>query len=370
MKVIVSSTVLNQQLQVAGRILQKKNPMPILEGFLIESSGGKLTITASNSQNSLITTLPTIEQVGEGKMCINAQTLLNAVKKIPEQPLTLEYNEEFFKLNGKHGGGNFNIVGYDANLFPNPIPVSECNVIEIPSKYLLAGVSECFTATVQDDVMPFKSGIFFEVHKDHLIMVATDGRKLVKKMLPDVASGIEGHFMLPREIAAMLGAVIKKDCQVKISFDGQRATMTIGDTVIYFRLIETRYPRYNDVIPKNCPISVSVDRAALIASLERIGVFCDKSSGLVRMELKDGKLVLTGEDSANSSSAEEHVACEYSGEPFRIGFGYWYFIEILSVAQSEKVRLEMTAPERPCLIKPETEESDDLTMILMPMMIQ
>lgn len=369
MKVTISSTIFASHLIMAGKVLVKKNPMPILDCFLIEVKDGAMTITASNSENSLITKVPVIEQSGEGRMCINAERLISTIKEIPEQPLALDYDEKTFELRGKHSSGEFSVVGADAEVFPPSVPVNEGSKITISSKELAAAINNCLTATADDEVMQFKRGVYFDIREDCLIVVATDGRKLVKQTLKDVKPGFNGSFLMPRGIASLLKTVVKKDSQAEILFDIQRATVTIDDTTVYFRLVETRYPNYNSVIPNSKAISVELDRQSLIGALKRVGVFCNQSSNFIKLELRDNQAVLTGSDSNISTSAEEFVACDYTGTPFSIGFGYTFFVEILNNIETESVTLELLAPERPCIVKPAGDE-DDLIMLLMPMKIE
>ena len=369
MKITVSSSAFCEQLQIASRVLQKKTPMPILECFLIEVKDNEMRITASNSSDSLITHVQLIELQGEGCLCINAEKLLSTIKEIPEQPLLLEYNENTFELKCKHSCGEFNIVGDDAKVFPKPMPVVEGMKITSSSKELLSGVATCYVATDEDEVMPFKKGIYFDIKQDKpLVIVATEGRKLVKKTLQDVKPGIEGGFILPKTIASILKSVIKKDVTAEIAYDAHRATIGIGNAIIYFRLVETKYPNYNSVIPTKRPIVVSADRLALIGALKRVGVFCNKSNNFVKLELKANLVTFTGNDVNNATSAEEYVPCEYDGVPFSAGFAYTNFVEILNIIETDTVCLEFVAPERPCIVSPKG-SNDDLLMLLMPMKI-
>ncbi|MBQ9524815.1 MAG: DNA polymerase III subunit beta [Bacteroidaceae bacterium] len=366
MRVTISSSAFSSHLQMAGKVLAKKNPMPILECFLIEVKDSMMTITASNSENSIITSVQLIEHEGDGCLCINAETLISTIKEIPEQPLILEYNEKTSELRGKHSCGEFSVVCQEAAGFPPPVPVNGGLKITISSKELVSGVSNCIIATADDNVMLFKKGIYFDIHEDSVIIVATDGRKLVKKTLRDVKPGIVGNFILPMSIAGILKSVVKNECNAEIAFDQQRATIIIGDTTIYFRLVETRYPNYNAVIPNRSSIVVSLDRVSLIGALKRVGVFCNKSSNFIKFELKNNQAIITGSDSNNATSAEEFLPCDYEGAPFSIGFGYTFFVEILNGIEVESVTLELLAPERPCVIKG---VDDDLLMLLMPMKI-
>ncbi|MBR1464315.1 MAG: DNA polymerase III subunit beta [Prevotella sp.] len=370
MKITVSSTALNEQLQIAGKVLQKKNPMPILECFLIEAKDNVMKITASNSEICLITHVPLIEQESEGCMCLHAEKLLSTIKEIPEQPLSMEYNENTFELKCKHSCGEFKIVGNDANLYPRPLPVSEGMKVEMSSRELVAAVSTCSVATIDDDIQHFKKGVYFDIQQDKpLIIVATDGRKLVRKISAGTKPEITGHVLLPKSIVGILKSVVKKDCTAEIAFDEHRATITIGDSIIYFRQIDGKYPNYNAVIPAQNSITVVAERLALIGALKRVGVFCNQSSNLVKLELSQNQVTLTGSDSGNSTSAEEYVQCEYDGAYFSIGFGYTFLVEILNTIETENVSLEFADPGRPCIVKP-VGDDNSLLMLLMPMRIE
>ena len=371
MQFTISSTAFSSHLQIASMALAKKSPMPILDGFLLEVKDGMITITASNSENSIITRVSLIDHQGEGIMCINAEKLLNSMKNTPEHPIVFKYNESSFELKGKYNTGEFKVEGMDAELFPPPISVTEGNEITIPSKELVAGVSSCLIATVEDEIMPFKRGIYFDIRQDSLIMVATDGCKLVKRSMEDVVPGIDGGFILPMRIAAILKGVVKKDSVARISFDLQRATITIDETTIYFRFVEARYPNYNSVIPVKPTIGVTLDRMSLLGAMKRIGAFCDHSKNLIKLVLNDNKATLSGRDIDYGKSAEEFVPCDYEGEPFTIGFSYIFFVEMLNSIKSDSVKLEFVAPERPCICKPVgVEDQEGLLMLLMPIKIE
>ena len=369
MKFTISSSIFAGQLKIAGMALAKKNPMPILDCFHIEVKEGVMMITASNAENSIITKVPLIDNQGEGVMCIKAETLMRAMSEIPDQPLLLEYDENSSELKGQYSGGEFSIVGMEADIFPPSVPVNEGSEITLSSRELIAGVSLCLIATEEDELYVFKRGVFFDIRKDSLILVATDGRKLVKKTLPGVKPGFEGGLLLPMKIAGILKGLTKKDCPATITFDQMRATISIDDTTVYFRLLDARFPNYNSVIPAQRTIKVLLERQALIGALKRVRVFSDHSNNFIKFELRQNEAIVTGQDLNYETSGEEVVPCDYDGAPFSIGFASTIFVEILNNIDTDNVILEMLAPERPCVCKPSGVE-DDLLMLLMPMKIE
>ena len=93
MKFIVSSTGLFSRLQAISRVINSKNSLPILDCFLLELTDGTLSITASDSETTLSTSIETNDYDADGRFAVNSKTILDALKEIPEQPLTFEVNE-------------------------------------------------------------------------------------------------------------------------------------------------------------------------------------------------------------------------------------------------------------------------------------
>lgn len=374
MNLKVSSSALNSRLASASKVLAAKNSMPILDCFLIEvMPDGQMTVTASDSEKCYIAGLPLLEQEGAGRFCVSAKTLMESMREIPEQPISLDFNENTLELRGKHSTGQFTIMAQSAASYPAPRPVGEGegNVLDMPAEVLLSGINRSLFATANDEVRVVMNGIFLDIRHDHLIFAATDGRKLVKNTTRKLQPGFEGHFILPKKVATILKSVISRDEEnVRVAYTTDRATVTTEDMVMHFRLIEGNYPNYNAVIPTSNPYHATIDRQSFAGALKRVSVCCSKSSGLVKVELSHNSIRLTGQDTDYATSAEEYLVCEYDGNPISIGFSCQFLIEICNILDSESIVLELADPSRPGLVRPALEaEDEDLLMLLMPMRV-
>ncbi len=373
MNIKLSSSALNGRLASARKMLSSKTAMPILDCFLIDiNTDGQMTITASDSEKYFIANLPLLEQSGTGRFCVPAKTLMESIREIPEQPITIEFDENSLELRGKHSTGQFSIMAQSADPYPMPRPVEEGNAIDLPAEILLSGISRSLFATANDEVRLVMNGIFIDIKTDHLIFAGTDGRKLVKDITRNIQPGFEGHFILPKKVATILKAVISKNEEnIRIVYTTDRATIITEDMTMHFRLIEGNYPNYNAVIPTSNPYRATIDRQAFASALKRVSVCCNKSSGLVKIELGYNEVHLTGRDNEYATSAEEHLMCEYNGNPISIGFSCQFLIEICNILDSESVILELADPSRPGLIRPAQEkENEELIMLLMPMRVE
>lgn len=373
MKFKVSSSALNSRLVAASKVLASKNAMPILDCFLIEvTEDGQLIVTASDSEKCYITTVPLLEHEEEGRFCISARTIMESLREIPDQPITLELNNNTFELKGLHGSGQFNVMAQSAEPYPAPRPVEEGNGLNIPAETLLAGINKTLFATANDEVRVVMNGIYFDIHTDNLIMASTDGRKLVKNTIHGVTPGFEGNFILPKKVANILKNVIaKNENEVRFIYTKDRATVTSDDMTMHFRLIEGNYPNYNAVIPNSNPYHAIIDRQSFAGALKRVSVCCNQSSGLVKLELTQNSLHLTGQDHDYATSAEEFLTCEYDNNPITIGFSCQFLIEICSILDSENIILELADPSRPGLLRPSQDDTkEDVIMLLMPIRVE
>ena len=139
---------------------------------------------------------------------------------------------------------------------------------------------------------------------------------------------------------------------------------------MYFRLIEGLYPNYNAVIPTDNPFQATVERTSLIGALKRVSVFCNQSSGLMKVHLENNLMKLTGQDNDYATSAEENLFCDYQNSPISVGFSCQFMLEIASIMDAENLTLQLADPSRPGVIVPaEQPENEEVLMLLMPMML-
>ena len=162
----------------------------------------------------------------------------------------------------------------------------------------------------------------------------------------------------------------KSEDDVQLNFDAEKALIQTAEFELYFRLIEGRFPNYNAVIPANNPFEATIDRNTLVGALKRVNVFCNQSSGLIKVHLENNLMKLNGQDNDFATSAEENIYCDYNNSPISIGFSCQFMLEIVSILEDENVTLKLADPSRPGLIVPAEQQPDDeVMMLLMPMML-
>ena len=374
MKFVVSSTELLSHLSAISKVISSKSTMPILDNFLFQLSETELTITASDLESTLITSLELDNIEGEGAVAVPAKLITDTLKEFPEQPLTFQIDGESFQVEIFSDNGKFSIMGQDAEDFPEQPELNEegASSIDVSHVVLLRGIEKTLFATADDELRPVMNGIYVELSPDYMSFVASDAHKLVRYRRTDAKAEFESSFILPKKPASLLkGLLPKEEFDVKLEFDDKNAFFTLSNYKLICRLVEGNYPAYNSVIPTNNPNKMIIDRLNFFNTVKRVSVFSNQASNLIKLNINENKLVVSAQDIDFSISAVERLSCEYEGEEIEIGFKSTFLQEILTNISSSDVKVELSDPTRAGLLLPaETDDEDeDMLMLLMPMMI-
>jgi DNA polymerase-3 subunit beta len=374
MKFVVSSTELLGHLQAISRVISSKNTLPILDNFLFNLSGNDLEITASDLESTLITRMKLENTQGDGTIALPARILLDTLKEFSAQPLTFDINPDTLAVVISSENGKFNIVGQNGIDFP-ALPVIKKDKkfkFTINAEVMLAGINKTLFATADDELRPVMGGIFIESATDKITFVASDAHKLVRYQRSDAQADDNSSFILPKKPASLLKNILPREQgPFTVEYDDKNAFFNLNDYKVVCRLVEGNYPNYNSVIPKNNPRKITIDRVELYNTLKRVSVFSNQASNLVKLQLKGNQITVSAQDIDFSISAYERLKCQYEGDEIEIGFKSVFLLEILANIASQDVMIELADPTRAGLFLPaETEnESEDLLMLLMPMMI-
>lgn len=373
MRFTVSSSALSSKLNMLAKVIGSKNSLPILDCFLFQVANGEMSITASDSDNVIKSTLALTDHDGEGEFCVPNRVILDALKELPEQPLHFDVDTagEAVAIKIVYQNGLYNFTGQSAEEYPRTQSMNDaCTTVSLPTEMLINNISRSLFATANDELRPVMNGIYFDLTADALAIVASDGHKLVRSKNFTIKSESPSAFNLPKKPAFLLKNILSKDGDdAIIKFDDRSAEIQFTDGVMRCRLIDGRYPNYNSVIPNN-PNEVTVDRRGLQSALRRVLPFASESSQLIRFHIESGRFEVSSEDIDFSTSAKEQLSCEYNGSPISIGFKGSSLMEILSNLTSDNIIIQLADPSRAGIIVPaEQPENEDILMLIMPMLL-
>lgn len=369
MKFVVSASQLSERLQTAAKFLPSKPQLPVLGCFLFEIEGSKLTITASDADTTLVTSLDIENLGGDGRVVLQSKILFNT---FGEQPLTFDIDDHNYSVKLTFDGGKYDFMGQNASDYPTmkPLNADGVSAFSINSAKLSDSITMTSFSTANDEIRPIMNGLCFNFTEGGLDIVATDGHRLSKVTLdehPDLSNG----FVLPKRPANLLNGVLSKEVgDVQIQFDDKQVVCQIAGYTMTTRQIEGNYPNYNSVIPSESPFIAIVNREALLSAMRRVQVCSDQSSSLIKMALTENNIRLSGQDIDFANSGEENIKCSYSGNNIEIGFKVTLIIDILSNVMCDDIEIRLTDQARPGLFIPvQQKEGMNALMLAMPMML-
>ena len=372
MKFNVSSTKLFANLQSVSRVIAAKNSLSILEDVLFDLNEGVLTLTASDGETTIRTSIEVEASEGNGKVACGAKLLLETLREFPEQPLTFLIDDQNFSMLITSANGTYSFVGQNGMEYPEMRTDEEnVNGFSINAGVLLDSINKTIFCTADDDLRPVMGGINFDLKPESLTMVATDAHRLVRLTNTSIHSDKECSFILPKKPATILRNILQKETEdVQVAFGDKNVRFEFGRTLIVCRQIEGRYPNYNAVIPQNNQNKVIVDRQTMVNACKRVSVFANTGTSLLKLALTNNSIKISAQDIDFSTSAEETITCSYDGTPMAIGFKAPFLVEILAAIESNDVLIELADPARAGLILPtENQENEEVLMLLMPMLL-
>ena len=366
MKFSISSDELQRALNAIGGVIPSKSTLPILENFLFDLSKEQLTITATDLDTSMSIALK-VKSTSNGKIAVPAKRITETIRSLANTEVTFAADVSSNKIIMTTENGEYKLTGDSSENYPT-VPAFKANEeIKINSETLKRLISKTSFAVSTDELRPAMMGILFQIKKNEVKAVATDGHRLVRLVNSTFSSSkVERDIIIP---SRALNLVLKsfEDSESTVSFNETHAMFSLGSITLISRMIEEKYPNYESVIPVDNDKKVIVDKNQLISSVRRTALYASSTTHQVRFSLKKGSLTVSAEDIDFGSEAKETLACEYSSEPMEIGFNASYIVDILSHIDTNEAVLMLSTPTRASIVKPTDQQTgENLLMLVMP----
>jgi DNA polymerase-3 subunit beta len=358
-------------------IVEKRNTMPILVNVLLEvveaeGASGRLKVFATDLEVSLNDDVPVI-RAKPGRVAVNAKNLFDIVKELAEGSIQLLRKENNW-LEIRQNKSVFNIVGISAEEYPVFPTFTTKEFMKIDSSVLADMIEKTIYSVSSDETRYHLNGVYFEKNvdggKDVYRMVATDGHRL---SLVDRKAEVKGAgfpsqgVIIPRkglqEIKKLLESV---SGQFEMAVEGSQLIVRHGSTVLMVRLIEGKYPNYQQLIPQNLGRHAHVHRETLLASLKRVSLLSNQKYKGVTLTLSTDKLEISS-NNPELGDAKEEIEIRYAGSEIKIGFNARYILDVLNSFEDAEVDIDLNDQLSPGLIRPH--QDGTYTCVVMPMRI-
>ncbi|SHF50277.1 DNA polymerase III subunit beta [Dysgonomonas macrotermitis] len=175
--ITISSSELLKRLISVSKIISPKSTLPILENILLNIQDGKVNISAADYQGRMNTSIEGILTDNNISICIEPKLIIEALKTLPEQPITIIIDDKL-GITVKYKGGKFELVGKAPDEYPKDKSTNDTTKLSISAKVLLNGIEKTSFCSANDELRPVMNGVYFDVSAGRINFVASDGHKL------------------------------------------------------------------------------------------------------------------------------------------------------------------------------------------------
>lgn len=370
MKFIANSSTLVEHLQKISGTLVTKPTLPIIENFLFNVEKNKLSITCTDLETSMTTTM-SVESDSKVSVAVPSKLIIEVLRSLPNLPVTITIDESTNQVQIQTEFGSYKLAGQSGKDFPKLPETESDSSFNIPAETLHNCIAKTIFATSNDELRLNLTGVFVDLEEDKITLVSTDANRLVKIERNDVKPGVKHSFILPKKALNLLKTSLSgSGAVVKVDYNRTNAFFAFDDIKLVCRFIDERYPDYNAVIPFENPNVLIMNREDLHNSVKRISIFSNKSTHQIRVKITENEISLSAEDYDMSNEASEKLSCEFTGENIEIGFNSKLLLELLATLEGETVRVELSTPNKAGIIYPgEKSAGENLLMLIMPLML-
>ncbi|MFC1821157.1 DNA polymerase III subunit beta [Thermodesulfobacteriota bacterium] len=350
-------------------IIEKRSNMPILSTVLISALESNINLTATDLEISFQQKL-NAEVVEPGNITISGRKLFEIIKESKSQLIHIKEKENnWVFISDDHT--KYNLACLPADEFPIFVKPEGVAKVEIDGDILREMISKTIYSVTMEEAGFKLSGIFTEKiaqkGKTCLRMVSTDGHRLsmIDKEIKNVEDlKLDGGVMIPKKGMSELNKLASEGKIIHFGFIQNNCVAQIEDALIVIRLLESKFPDYNAVIPREAKHHINMDRHNLMDGMKKMTILSSESYRGVKLTIGDNNLELAS-NNPDLGDAQENLKIEYQAETLEIGFNAKYFIDILQSMESEIVDLGFIDNSSPCIIQGEKDEG--FLGLIMPM---
>jgi DNA polymerase III subunit beta len=337
MEFTVSKADLVRELSLSQGVVEKKTTIPILSNVLLEASGDRLYLTATDLELGLRTSCPA-KVKKEGSGTIPAKKLLDYVRLLPDAELTVKFGENHWATL-TCGRSKTKIAGMNRESFPELPPMPD-TVAELPSKQLSAMIARTMFAISMEESRFTLNGALLLLAADGMTMVATDGHRLAYVHRP-AADGAKPHVpyraLVPRKA---MGEITKLsddgEGTVRFAGDDNHLFFEFGPRLLITRKLTGNFPDYERVLPQENNQIATLSTAEVKGAIERVAQFADERSRAIRVQFTAGEVKVFS-SALETGESEESVPSEYTGPELEIGFNAQYLLDFLRAIPQDRV---------------------------------
>ncbi|HZZ42154.1 MAG TPA: DNA polymerase III subunit beta [Tepidisphaeraceae bacterium] len=365
MKVICNRGALLDALNVTGNVVASRTPKPVLQCVKLTAENDRLTVAATDLEVAIRYSDNQVQIEQPGETLLPADKFRDIVRESVDDTLSIEVTADNASIKGNDS--HFKIFTQNPKDFP-PVPDFEGEAdFEIQGGLLKSLIGQTLFAAAKESTRYAFNGVLLVAKTKKIILVSTDGRRLAQGKGDLISGGDkESRAIIPSKALTLIDKLID-DPEESIGFQVRENQIIVhtSSATLTSSLVEGQFPPYEDVIPKDTDKKMSASTADFLSAIRRAALLTTEESKGVRLHFDKKGLVLTSR-SPESGEATINFPCKFEGTDVEIGFNPQFLTDALRVVDSDEISLELTAPNRPGLLR----GGPNFLYVIMPVNLQ
>ena|SRR3989440_11175655 len=367
MKVICNRGALLEALMVAGNVVAARTPKPVLLCVKLTAADDRLTIAATDLEVAIRYSDSQVQIEQAGEALVPADKLRDIVRESVDDTLSIEVTGDTAHIRGQDA--HFKIFTQKPSEFP-PVPDYEGEAdIEIAGGLLKQLIGQTLFSAARESTRYAFNGVLVVAKGKKVNFVSTDGRRLAQAkgdLISDKLGKEGGRAIVPTKALNLIDKLVDDPEEtVAIKLKENQIILHTPSATLTSNLVEGQFPPFEDVIPKDTDKKMIASTADFLSAIRRAALLTTEESKGVRMAFSKKGLILTSR-SPESGEATINFPCKYEGTDVEIGFNPNFLTDALKVVDSDEISLELTAPNRPGLLK----GGPNFLYVIMPVNLQ
>lgn len=361
MKLTITRQNLHQGLAAVAASIPTRTTLPVLSNVLLETEDDALWISGTDLDVSIRIRVPA-KIVEGGAITIPGKKLQELTRELPEEPVDFRVRGHQVEIDC--GYSRIKLNGLPSEEFPNLPAIEFEEGWEIPEKSLLQLINATSFAVSTEESRPILNGVLWELDDSLMSMVATNGHRLARMSVKvNGTGGGRADLIVPPVALAQVARLFDGNGDLTVARGGNHLGFRADDKEVYTRLIDGKYPNYEQVIPKDNDKTARVDRGRMEAAVRRIAVVASAATRRVKMSFESERVHLDAM-TPDLGEAHDEVELDYQGEGLEIGFNANYLLEVLRNMPADEIKMAFKTAERATTIEPADSDLDYLCLIM------
>ncbi|MFD7522158.1 DNA polymerase III subunit beta [Paenibacillus chitinolyticus] len=375
MKLTILKDHLNESIQHVSKAISSKTTIPILTGIKIDATSEGVTLTASDTDISIQSFMPTetaelkvIELFQPGSVVLPAKFFMEMIRKLPSQTIEIEVKDHF-QTTIRSGSSEVQIMGLDPEEYPLLPQIEESRTIRIPSDLLKTMIKQTSFSVSTNETTPILTGVLWQISDNKLKFIACDRHRLAsreinldlepgQKFPPIVISG--------RTLNELSKILPDQNSLIDIVIADNQVLFKMNSILFYTRILDGTYPDTSKLIPQSFQTELVVGTKELADAIDRAYLLSrEDKTNIVKLVMKEDETIEVSSSSTELGKVTEQLQLQkINGELLRISFNSKYMLDALKVMDSDNIHIGFTGAMQPIIIRPE--EQQNILQLILP----